>query len=66
MELHKLLREQRIKKGYSQKALAEITHVTQPHINDLEHGKRLPSLSLLEKLGDALDIEIIIRPKNGC
>lgn len=45
-------------KGLSQEKLAEMAGVSGSYIGYLERGERTPSLVLLSKIADALDVEI--------
>ena len=51
------LKELRIKKGYSQRQLAEIMTVSNAAVANWEVGKRLPDLSMLSRLAACLDVE---------
>jgi transcriptional regulator with XRE-family HTH domain len=48
----------RKKKGWSQKELGEMIGSHLSHINRIETGKQNPSLEVLIKLADALDVSI--------
>lgn len=52
------LKSVRLKKGLSQKQLAEMIGTTQPRIATLEKGTQDPLLSTVEKLAKALDVSI--------
>ena len=49
----------RKKLGISQAKLAELTEVSDNYIALIETGKRFPSLSMLEMLAKALEIDIL-------
>ena len=49
------IRARRLKKGYSQKELAEILNVAQQHISRWESGERKPDVESLYRLSLALD-----------
>ena len=51
----------RIKKGITQKQLAEKVHTNQSGISRLERGANLPSLKFLNKIAQALDSELRIK-----
>lgn len=53
-----LIREKRIEKGISQGELAKIVHVSQPFIAEIESGRKKPSLDVLMRLCDALEISL--------
>lgn len=58
MELPKNIKRIRKKKGWSQKILGEMIGSHLSHINRIETGKQNPSLEVLIKLADALDVSI--------
>lgn len=47
----------RFNKNYTQEYLAELSNLTAKYISDLERGKYSPSLSKIEALANALEIE---------
>lgn len=62
----KKIREDR---GLTQKQLAILVKTKQNYISEIETGVKLPSLKMLEKIADSLDICIaflIIDEKNNC
>lgn len=44
----------RLSKGLSQTELAKILNVDRTYINQIERGKKTPSLSLLERIAEVL------------
>jgi DNA-binding XRE family transcriptional regulator len=48
------LKEQRIKKGFTQQSLAAIVGVSDSTIGMIEQGKRVPSLKVAARLATAL------------
>lgn len=44
--------------GYTQQALADITKVSRIYIQALESNRRLPSMKLLSRLAEALQVEV--------
>lgn len=54
----------RISKNYTQEHLAELSNLTPKYISDLERGKFSPSLSKIEDLVNALEIEpyVLLKP----
>lgn len=48
----------RLRKGWSQRRLAEAIGVKQPHIARLESGQNEPSLGTVRKLSAALDVTV--------
>jgi transcriptional regulator with XRE-family HTH domain len=55
----------RLKHGLTQEQLAKAINTKQASIARLESGARLPSLSMVRKVADALDadVEIRLRPR---
>ena len=60
-----LFREARMRKGLSQKELADKIGKYPPYIVDIELGRRDLRISNIEKLCEALDLEINIKPKTN-
>lgn len=56
-----VLRRRRLEAGLSQRQLATLAKVPQPNIAAYESGRRMPSLSTLEKLEAALGIPTLGR-----
>lgn len=52
------LKEFRVRNGFSQEKLAEITGLHRTYISSLERGNRNPTLMTLKCLAKALDITI--------
>lgn len=52
----KVLREQRLKAGYSQEGLADAAGCDRTFIGMLERGQRQPTLETLFKIAKALDV----------
>ena len=53
------LKEIRLQKGFSQEKLASMSGLDRTYIPSIEKGERNVSITVLEKLATALDIEII-------
>ena len=53
-----ILREERTNRGISMKGLARMSGVTQPMISYLERYLRNPTLDLLLRLTEALDVDL--------
>lgn len=53
-----MVRESRIKRGLTQKELAERMNTKQASISRVENEKSLPSLEFLEKMAQALDTQL--------
>lgn len=56
----------RFNKGLSQEKLAELSNTTPKYISDLERGKFCPSLSKLQDIANALEIETyeLLKPEH--
>lgn len=54
----------RFNKGYTQEKLAELSNLTPKYISDLERGKFSPSLSKIDSIAKALEIEpyLLLKP----
>jgi transcriptional regulator with XRE-family HTH domain len=52
------IKEMRIKKGLSQEKLALLSDLDRTYIPSIENGKRNISITVLEKLSNALDISV--------
>ena len=50
------IKNARMKKGFSQEQLAEILDITNTHISYLETDTKYPSLDMLIKIANALDV----------
>ena len=59
-DLGKKIREARLKKGYTQQALAEKADVAEMYISQIERGLKMPSMNLFIKIITALDIYLPI------
>ena len=60
MELIRTIVKARVDKNITQKELSVKTGINQSDISKLETGTRKPSLKILEKIADALDMAIRI------
>lgn len=52
------IKEIRIKKNISLRKLAELSEVSKSHIADIEKYKKMPSILILCRLADALEVNI--------
>ncbi len=55
----KKLQQARIKKGLSQRGLAQVAGVSTLAVNRLEQGSSTPRPSTLKKICDVLDVDIL-------
>jgi len=62
-EVIKTIINQRIKRGWSQKKLAEAIGSRQPVISRLERGGANPSLQTLQRIAKALDLSLQVSMK---
>lgn len=58
MELGANIRELRQEKGIDQEDFAERIGVTQPYLSQIENAHREPSVSLLRRISEELDISL--------
>ncbi len=56
IEVGRKIREARIKKGFTQQALAEVADIGEMYISEIERGVKTPSLNLFVKIISALDV----------
>lgn len=57
-DYRKVIKEKREQLGISQNKLAKRIGITQPFMNEIESGRKSPSVEVLFKICDALDIEV--------
>ena len=60
MEVHKLLRQQRVAKGLTQKNVADYLGMTHSGYSKYERGERKISLDLIEKLSPILNLSFVM------
>lgn len=58
-ELGQKIRKIRLAKGWTQEVLSFEAEVNKNYISDLERGARNPTLKILIKIADALDVDIV-------
>ena len=67
MNYHNITKEDMIKiniweirtiKGLSLSELSDLSGVSKTHLNDIENGKKSPTLNILEKIALALNVNI--------
>lgn len=59
MSLGLRIKTLRKSKGLTQKSLAENVSVSRIYIQSLESNRRLPSMKLLKRLAEALDVDVV-------
>ena len=52
------IRQERKKRGWRQRDLADITGIARPNIARLESGRRMPKITTLYKIGQALKVSV--------
>lgn len=57
-KIGKKISEYRRRRGLTSERLAYENGISKGYLSDVENGKRLPSLKLLEKIAKALNIEL--------
>lgn len=62
--LGKRISQERRKKNLTTEKLAYENGISKGYLSDIENGKKLPSIKMLERIADALevDISILFRP----
>lgn len=58
--LGQMVYNRRIELGLSQTDMAVRAHMSQPQVSRLEGGGMMPTIPLLERLAEALDVELAI------
>lgn len=58
MKIEILLKQIRIEKGYSLEQLSRITGVSSSHLNYIEKNQKEPTLSVLIRISQALNVKI--------
>ena len=66
MSVIRAMIDARLSRGMTQKELAEATGIAQGEISKLENGTRNPSIELLQRLAEGLDMTLSVSfsPKN--
>ncbi len=57
-DYRKIIKTKREKLGLSQYKLAKLVDITQPFMNEIEKGKKSPSIEVFFRICEALDIKI--------
>ncbi len=57
-DYREIIRKYRQKKGWSQYRLAKELHMTQSFMNEVESGKKSPSIEVFFRICEALDIQV--------
>ncbi|WNX86387.1 helix-turn-helix transcriptional regulator [Agathobaculum sp. NTUH-O15-33] len=53
-----LIRKRRLEKHLTQKQLAEMSDITQPYLYEIESGRKSPSIDVLAKICEVLEIKL--------
>ena len=56
MDYKEIIKKKRIEKGLSQNKLAKLVGITQPFMAEIESGRKSPSVEVLIKICEELDI----------
>lgn len=66
MNIIRAMVDARLSRNMTQKELAEVTGIAQGEISKLENGTRNPSIKLLQRLAEGLDMTLSVSflPKN--
>ena len=56
MNYREMIRKKRIERGLSQNKLAKLVGITQPFMNEIESGRKSPSVEVLIRICEELDI----------
>ena len=51
------IRRLRIERGLSQEAFADLANIHRTYVSDIERGARNPTITIVQRLGDALGVE---------
>ena len=51
------IRRLRTERGLSQEAFADLANIHRTYVSDIERGARNPTISIVQRLGDALGVE---------
>lgn len=57
------IRKRREELELSQDVLAALTNISSPHLSDIENGKKNPSLFLLKKIFNVLNVDFELKEK---
>ncbi|MDX2191518.1 MAG: helix-turn-helix transcriptional regulator [Bacteroidota bacterium] len=52
-----LIKDMRVAKGFTQEKLSEIAGIDYKYLQNLEYGKHIPSLDIVFKLANALNLK---------
>jgi transcriptional regulator with XRE-family HTH domain len=58
MDYRAIIKKKRIEKGLSQNKLAKLVGITQPFMNEIENGRKSPSVEVLIKICEELNIKM--------
>lgn len=60
MDYKEVIIKKRTKLGYSQNKLAQLVGISQPFMNEIEKGRKKPSLDILLRLCEVLNLELLV------
>ena len=58
VDYKEIIKKKRLEKNLSQSQLAKIIGITQPFMNEIESGRKKPSLDVLVQICEVLDIRL--------
>ena len=63
MNYKEIIKKRRLEMGLSQNKLAKLVGITQPFMNEIESGRKSPSVEVLIKICKELDIQMFSVPE---
>lgn len=64
-DYRQVIREKRIERGMNQAQLAKTAGISQPYVNEIELGKKNPTVDVLIRICRALDIPLLGEKEEG-
>lgn len=64
-DYRQVIREKRIERGMNQAQLAKAAGISQPYVNEIELGKKNPTVDVLIRICRALDIPFLGEKEEG-
>ena len=58
MDYREIIKKKRMENKLSQHKFAKLVGISQPFLNEIESGKKSPSIEVLMKICEALDIKM--------
>ena len=57
-DYREIIKNKRMELGLSQNKLSKLVGISQPYVNEIESGRKSPSIEVLQKICDVLSIEM--------